>query len=88
MSAILPLTLSNFPRSASDLYASFRALVHRRAEEEALSAVEVVLTQRELRESTGLSQLSVKRDLRTLCDYEYLVESGPSNAALVGAIVF
>ena len=76
MTAILPLTLSNFPRAASDLYASFRALVHRRADEESLSAFEVVVTQRELREATGLSQLIVKRAVRTLCDYEYLVEVG------------
>jgi hypothetical protein len=76
MSAILPLTLSNFPRAASDLYASFRSLAKRRAEKEGLSAFEVVITQRELREVTGLSQLIVKRGVRTLCDYEYLVEVG------------
>jgi hypothetical protein len=76
MAAILPLTLSSFPRSASDLYASFRALVHRHAQAESLSAFEVVVTQRELREATGLSQLVVKRAVRTLCDYEYLVETG------------
>ena len=76
MSAILPLTLSNFPRAASDLYASFRSLAKAKAEEEGLSAFEVVITQRELREATGLSQLIVKRGVRTLCDYEYLVESG------------
>ena len=76
MSAILPLTLSNFPRSASDLYASFRALVKLQAEAEGLLPVEVVISQRELRESTELSQMSVKRNLRTLCDYEYLVEVG------------
>jgi DNA primase catalytic core len=76
MAAILPLTLSSFPRSASDLYASFRALVHRHAQAESLSAFEVVVTQRELREATGLSQLVVKRAVRTLCDYEYLAPSG------------
>jgi DNA primase len=76
MSAILPLTLSNFPRAASDLYASFRALVKLQAEAEGLLPVEVVISQRELRESTELSQMSVKRNLRTLCDYEYLVEVG------------
>jgi DNA primase catalytic core len=76
MSAILPLTLSNFPRAASDLYASFRALVKLQAEAEGLLPVEVVISQRELREATGLSQLIVKRGVRTLCDYEYLVEVG------------
>ena len=76
MTAILPQTLSNFPRSASDLYSSFRAFVHRRAEAESLSAFEVVVTQRELREVTGLSQLIVKRGVRALCDYEYLMPTG------------
>ncbi|HUW45712.1 MAG TPA: hypothetical protein VMW50_07945, partial [Dehalococcoidia bacterium] len=76
MSAILPSTLSNFPRSASDLYASFRVLAKAKAEDENLSPVEVIVSQRELRESTGLSQMFVKRNLRTLCDYEYLLEVG------------
>lgn len=76
MSAILPSTLSSFPRSAKELYASFRACAKKRASEESLDPEEVTLTQRDLREATGLSQMFVKRNLRTLCEYEYLVEVG------------
>jgi hypothetical protein len=76
MAAILPSTLSNFPRSASELYTTVRLLAKAKADDESLLAVEVVISQRELREATGLSQMVVKRNLRTLCDYEYLSEVG------------
>ena len=76
MSAILPSTLSSFPRSAKELYASFRECAKKRALEESLDPAEITITQRELREATGLSQMFVKRNLRTLCEYEYLAEVG------------
>jgi len=76
MSAILPSTLSSFPRSAKELYASFRECAKKRAGEENLDPAEITITQRELREATGLSQMFVKRNLRTLCEYEYLAEVG------------
>ncbi|HUX22346.1 MAG TPA: CHC2 zinc finger domain-containing protein [Spirochaetia bacterium] len=76
MAAILPSTLSNFPRAAAELYTAFRRLAKTKAEDEGMLPVEVTLSQRELRESMGLSQMAVKRNLRTLCDYEYLSEIG------------
>jgi hypothetical protein len=76
MAAILPSTLSSFPRAAGELYEAFRGYVHARSMADGLQAEDVVVTQRQLREATGLSQMVVKRALRTLCDFEYLSEVG------------
>ena len=76
MSAILPSTLSNFPRSAAELYAAIRSLARARAEEESLQPWELELSQREIREATGQANTTVKRNLRLLVEYEYLAESG------------
>jgi len=76
MSAILPSTLSNFPRSARELYEKLRELARAKAQAERLGTCEVELSQREIREQSGLSQMFVKRNVRTLCEYEYLVEVG------------
>jgi len=76
MSAILPSTLSNFPRSAAELYAAIRSLARARAEDESLQVWEIELSQREIREATGQANTTVKRNLRLLVEYEYLAESG------------
>ena len=76
MSAILPSTLSNFPRSAAELYAAIRSIARARAEDESLQPWELELSQRELREATGQANTTVKRNLRLLVEYEYLAESG------------
>lgn len=76
MQAILPLTLSNFPAAAESLYESIRALVRDKAEAQELPVTEVEVSQREIREITGLSQMSVKRNVRTLVEYEFLVSMG------------
>ena len=76
MSAILPSTLSNFPRSAAALYAAIRSIARARAEDESLQPWELELSQREIREATGQANTTVKRNLRLLVEYEYLAESG------------
>ena len=73
---ILPATLTNFPKSAITLYGELRKVITEKAKSENLLAKEVSVSQRELREETGLDQMFVKRNLKTLCDFEYLICSG------------
>jgi hypothetical protein len=76
MQSILPSTLTNFPKAAMGLYDQVRELLQKKAEEERLEVEKVSVTQREIREATGLSQMFVKRNMKILCDYEYLIGSG------------
>ncbi|MCK5201432.1 MAG: hypothetical protein KAR21_23925, partial [Spirochaetales bacterium] len=76
MTHILPSTLTSFPKSALELYETVREVIKKKASEENLSAIEVSVTQRELREATGMSQMFVKRNMRTLSDYEYVITAG------------
>jgi hypothetical protein len=48
----------------------------------------VSVTQREIREATGLSQMFVKRNMKILCDYEYLIGSGSGAEDLNGRTGF
>ena len=80
MKEILPSTLTSFPKSALELYETLRNVIKKKAKEESLSPVEVSVTQRELREATGMSQMFVKRNMRTLSDYEYVFSSGSPGA--------
>jgi len=76
MSAILPLTLSSFPAAAEALYASIRTLIRDKAERNDLAVLDTEVTQREIREGTGLSQMVVKRNVRLLVEYEFLNATG------------
>ena len=76
MKEILPSTLTSFPKSALELYETLRDVIKKKAKEESLSPVEVSVTQRELREATGMSQMFVKRNMRILSDYEYVITAG------------
>ena len=76
MTHILPSTLTSFPKSALELYETLREVIKKKAEEDGLLPVEVSVTQRELREATGMSQMFVKRNMRTLSDYEYVITAG------------
>jgi DNA primase len=76
MQAILPSTLTNFPKAAMGLYEQLRAILHQKAKADELEVEKVSVTQREIREATGLSQMFVKRNMKILCDYEYLIGSG------------
>ncbi len=80
MTSILPSTLTSFPKSALELYETLRGVIKKKAKEEGLSPVEVSVTQRELREATGMSQMFVKRNMRTLSDYEYVFTIGSPGA--------
>jgi predicted transcriptional regulator len=76
MSSILRSTMTNVPRSACELYGSLRELAREKAKAQGVHAEEIELSQREIRDATGLAQHQVKRALRMLCDYEYVIERG------------
>jgi DNA primase len=71
-SGVLSSSLLEIPRGALDLYEYFRELARKRAKKENIEAREVSLTQREIREYTGLNQVWVKRHIKILLDYEYI----------------
>jgi DNA primase len=73
---ILPATLTNFPKAAQVLYGEIRRVIGEKAKRENLLSTEVSVTQRELREETGLNQMFVKRNVKILTDFEYLICSG------------
>jgi DNA primase len=70
---ILPHTLNTFPSSAASLYKIVRNLIKEKAKKNGLLPTEVTITQRELREESGLSQQFVKNNMRELINYEYLI---------------
>lgn len=70
--AVMASTVRELPKSAIMLYDEIRALVKREAAKQDLCLNEVSITQRQVREATGLGQTWVKYGLRQLVEYEYL----------------
>jgi DNA primase len=84
MMKILPSTLTNFPKSAQMLYETIRTILREKAKEEELLFHEVSVTQREIREKTGLSYDAVKWNIHRLVEYEYLKRSGGTHRGQSG----
>lgn len=72
MRGILSATLINLPKGALTLYEEIRKLCKSMADAQGVDPTEIGLTQREIRESTGLPQMFVKRNIKELADYEYI----------------
>ncbi|HOT47308.1 MAG TPA: CHC2 zinc finger domain-containing protein [Spirochaetota bacterium] len=73
LSAALASTLLEIPLSVIDFFDDLRAFAREQAAEKGIKASEVSMTQREIREYTGLGQVMVKRYMRMLVEYEYVV---------------
>ncbi len=58
------------------LYEALREVARKKGAEQGVGAEEVTVSQRELREATGIGAMGVKRSLRTLVDYEYVLTEG------------
>jgi hypothetical protein len=71
--AVMASTVRELPKSAIMLYDELRTLVKREAAKQDLCLNEVRITQRQVREATGLGQTWVKYGLRQLVEYEYLL---------------
>ncbi|OQY38117.1 MAG: hypothetical protein B6229_06725 [Spirochaetaceae bacterium 4572_7] len=78
MIGILSATLMNLPKGALTLYEEIRKLSVTMANNQGVDPEEIHLTQREIRESTGLSQMFVKTNIRVLAEYEYIIRSSLS----------
>jgi len=76
---VLSSTLRELPAGSQLLYDQIRALAREESAKEKIGASQVSMTQRQIREYTGLSHMSVKLAVRQLVDYEYLVVSRGGN---------
>jgi hypothetical protein len=72
VSGVLSSTMRELPAGAQLLYEEIRNFARKTAEAQKLEVTQVSLTQRDIREHTGLSQTTVKTGIRQLVDYEYL----------------
>ncbi len=81
MKAILPSTLGELPSSARMIYQQLKNLINKKAAEMELPFNEVWVTQRELRESSGLGHDLIKKNLRLLSEWEYLKMRGSARGA-------
>jgi len=80
INGVLSSTMSDLPGSAIEVYEAVREYAKVLSETKNLEANEVTFTQREIRENTGFNQMYIKRNLRTLVEYEYIevVKGGTS----------
>ena len=76
MNAILPSTLSELPSSALRVYQALKGLIETRSTQFNIPAADMWVTQRELRERSGLSHDLVKKNLRRLVEWEYVKARG------------
>jgi hypothetical protein len=72
VNGILASTIGEIPQQAAFLYEETRKLLKEKAKKEGLKTEEVSVSQREIRERTGLNQMFVKRYLRILAEFEYI----------------
>jgi DNA-binding transcriptional regulator GbsR (MarR family) len=73
MHAVLSSTMNELPSGSVALYDAIRALARKEARKVGIEPHEVNLTQRDIRESTGLGQSWIKQQLRILVDFEYVL---------------
>jgi hypothetical protein len=69
---VMASTMRELTKGAQILYQELRALARREAAKLKVAVNEVTLTQRMIREATGLGQTWVKENLRVLVEFEYL----------------
>ena len=72
VNGVLSSTLRELPTGVQLLYDQIRKLARVEAAKQKIEATEVSMTQRQIREYTGQSQMTVKLGVRQLVDYEYL----------------
>lgn len=76
MKGILSSTMTTVPKSAVLLYEELRNIIKVRAEKDGLFITDIWITQRQIRETSGLSHDLVKKNMRILVDYEYIRVKG------------
>lgn len=81
---VLASTLRELPAGIRILYGEIRNLAQAEGKKEGIAATDVSLTQRQIREATGQSQMTVKTAVRLLVDYEYLTVARGGSARSKG----
>ncbi|MBN2546069.1 MAG: hypothetical protein JXB50_09755 [Spirochaetes bacterium] len=77
INGVLSSTMNDLPAGTINLYEEVRILIKKLAKEKKLNVLETIFTQRELREFTQFGGEFIKKHLRILVDYEYIIlESG------------
>jgi energy-coupling factor transporter ATP-binding protein EcfA2 len=69
---VLASTMRELPAGAQLLYEELRTLARSEAKRQRVETEEVALTQRQIREYTGLGHTWIRTNLRQLVEYEYL----------------
>ncbi len=69
---VLSSTLRELPAGSQLLYTEIRKLAQAEAVKQGIEATEVSMTQRQIREVTGLAHTWVRQNIRQLVEYEYL----------------
>ena len=78
MKTLLSSTMTTVPRSAVLLFDELKAIIKAKAEKDGLFITDIWVTQREIREVSGLSHDLVKKNIRILCEYEFVKVKGSS----------
>jgi len=73
VNGILASTMRELPRGSIDLYDELREIIRKLSRKKDLNPVDVGISQREIREHTGLGHSWVKMHVRLLVEYEYLI---------------
>ncbi|MCC6131764.1 MAG: toprim domain-containing protein [Acidobacteria bacterium] len=76
MGRVMAATYGSIPQQALAVYEAVRILARGKAQLQGVRPEEVSIGQRELREASGMSAMRVKRAMRLLVDYEYLIPEG------------
>jgi DNA primase catalytic core len=76
MSRVIASTYQALPQQALGVYRTLCALARTKAAAEGLEVTEAGASQREIREHSGASAMTVKRSLRLLVDWEYITTHG------------
>lgn len=76
LEGVLASTMRELPAGAQLLYEELRKLARSEAKRQRVETTEVALTQRQIREYTGLTHTWVRMNLRQLVEYEYLSVRG------------
>jgi hypothetical protein len=78
LEGVLASTMRELPAGAQLLYEELRKLARSEAKRQRVETTEVALTQRQIREYTGLTHTWVRMNLRQLVEYEYVSIRGGS----------
>ena len=76
MKRILSSTMTTVPKSAVLLYDELKTIIKAKSEKDGLFITDIWVTQREIREVSGLTHDLVKRNIRLLAEYEYIKVKG------------